>query len=97
MVACRSGKCLEDRRPGYGFLDRWISSDDSMDSGFAVGADPLRVFRVFNPFLPTRHRSTVVHSLVAGGAQSQWLQVCLPDGRKAQCLFSPYPDELGGL
>ena len=39
-------------------------------------------------FFPTRRRPTVDHSLVAGGAQRQWLQACLPDGHKPQCLFS---------
>ncbi len=33
-----------------------------------------------NPFLPTRRRPTVDHSLVAGGAQRHQLQACLPDG-----------------
>ncbi len=41
-----------------------------------------------NPFPPTRRRPTVDHSLVAGGAQRQWLQACLPDGHQPQCLFS---------
>ena len=31
-----------------------------------------------NPFPSTRRRPTVDHSLVAGGAQRQWLQACLP-------------------
>ena len=31
-----------------------------------------------NPFPSTRRRPTVDHSLVAGGAQRQWLQTCLP-------------------
>src|SRR5271157_1615455 len=39
-----------------------------------------------NPFLPTRRRSPVDHSLVAGGAQRQSLQACLPDRHTAQCL-----------
>src|SRR5271166_2118244 len=39
-------------------------------------------------FFPTRRRPTVDHSLVAGGAQGQWLQACLPDGLKPQCLLS---------
>src|SRR5271166_4399354 len=41
-----------------------------------------------NPFLLTRCRPTVDHSLVAGGAQRQSLQSRLPDGHTAQCLFS---------
>jgi len=31
---------------------------------------------------------TVEYSLAAGGAQRQWLQACLPDGHKPQCLLS---------
>src|SRR5271166_706222 len=42
-----------------------------------------------NPFPPTHRRPTVDHSLVAGGAQRQWLQACLPDGNQPQCLSSP--------
>ena len=42
-----------------------------------------------NPFPPTRRRPTVDHSLVAGGAQRQWLQACLPDDNQPQCLSSP--------
>ena len=44
-----------------------------------------------NPFPPTRRRPTVDHSLVAGGAQRQWLQACLPDGHQPQCppLYVP--------
>ena len=40
---------------------------------------------------PTRRRPTVDHSLVAGGAQRQWLQACLPDGHQPQCplLYVP--------
>src|SRR5208283_1199395 len=37
-----------------------------------------------NPFLPTRRRSTVDHSLVLRGAQGHPLQACLPDGHPAQ-------------
>src|SRR5271157_897156 len=40
------------------------------------------------PFLVTRCRPTVEHSLAAGDAQRQWLQA-LPDGHQPQCLFSP--------
>src|SRR5208337_5424961 len=43
-----------------------------------------------NPFLPTRLRPTVKHSLAAGDAQRQWLQARLPDDHTAQCLFSPW-------
>jgi hypothetical protein len=39
-----------------------------------------------DPFLPTRCRTTVEHSIVAGGAQCQWLQECLPNEHKAHCL-----------
>ena len=44
-------------------------------------------------FFPTRRRPTVDHSLVPRGAQRQWLQACLPDGRQPQCLLSPYPPD----
>ena len=37
-----------------------------------------------NLFLPTRRSPTVDHSLVAGGAQRQWLRACLPDGHQPQ-------------
>src|SRR5271165_1245039 len=43
----------------------------SMSPNQAIPADKI------NPFLPTRRRPTVDHSLVAGGAQGQWLQACL--------------------
>ncbi len=42
-----------------------------------------------NPFLPTRCRPTVKHSLAAGDAQRQWLQARLPHGHQPQCPFSP--------
>ena len=44
-----------------------------------------------NPFAPPRRRPTVDHSLVAGSAQRQWLQACLPDGHQPQCppLYVP--------
>jgi hypothetical protein len=42
-------------------------------------------------FFPTRRRPTVDHSLVAGGTRRQWLQACVPDGHKPQCMFSLYP------
>jgi hypothetical protein len=42
-----------------------------------------------NPFLPTRCRPTVEHSLAAGDAKRQWLQAHLPNGHQPQCLFSP--------
>ncbi len=45
--------------------------------------------RQIHPLLPTRRRSSVDRSLVAGGARRQWLQACLPDGHTTQCLFSP--------
>ena len=41
-----------------------------------------------NPLFLARRRRTLDHSLVAGGAQRQSLQACLPDGHTAQCLFS---------
>ena len=43
------------------------------------------------PFPSTRRRPTVDHYLVAGGAQRQWLQACLPDGHQPQCqpLYVP--------
>ncbi len=41
-----------------------------------------------NPSFFLARRRTVYHSPVAGGAQCQWLQACLPDGHTAQCLFS---------
>ena len=41
------------------------------------------------PFFPTRRRPTVDHSLVPGGARRQWLQACLPNSHKPQCMFSP--------
>jgi hypothetical protein len=41
-----------------------------------------------NPFLPTRCRPTIEHSLTAGDAQRQWLQARLPDGHQPQCPFS---------
>ena len=41
-----------------------------------------------NPFFLAGRRRTLDHSLVAGGAQRQSLQACLPDGHTAQCLFS---------
>ncbi len=31
-------------------------------------------------FFPSRHRSTVHDSLVAGGARGQWIHACLQDG-----------------
>jgi hypothetical protein len=40
----------------------------SMSPKQAIPADKI------NPFLPTRRRPTVDHSLVAGGAQGHWLQ-----------------------
>jgi len=41
-----------------------------------------------NPLFLARRRRTLDHSLVAGGAQRQSLQACLPDGHTVQCLFS---------
>ena len=83
-------------------LPHWLLPDT--DSRFAkdrTGPDlderPLYIHYVtepgdscgkIKPFFPTRHRPTVDHSLVAGGAQRQWLQARLPDGHTAQCLFS---------
>ncbi len=83
-------------------LPRWLLPDT--DSRFAkdrTGPDlderPLYIHYVtepgnscgkIKPFFPTRHHPTVDHSLVAGGAQRQWLQARLPDGHTAQCLFS---------
>src|SRR5271157_6397569 len=46
--------------------------------------EPGNCFGQLNPFLPARRHPTVGHSLVAGGAQRQWLQVSLPDGHTAQ-------------
>jgi hypothetical protein len=37
-------------------------------------------------FLPTRRRSTVHDSLVAGGDRGQWLHVCLQVGYQPRCL-----------
>src|SRR5271165_4837518 len=48
-----------------------------------------RFLRINQSVLSARRRPTVDHSLVAGGAQRQWLQACLPDGHKPQCMFSP--------
>ena len=44
-----------------------------------------------HPFLPTRRRPTVDHSLVGGGAQRHALRACLPDGHKPQCPSTPCP------
>ena len=44
-----------------------------------------------NPFLPTRRRPTVDHSLVGRGAQRQALRARLPDGHKPQCPSTPCP------
>jgi hypothetical protein len=56
-----------------------------MSPNQAIPADKI------DPFSPTRRRPTLDHSLVAGGAQRQWLQACLPDGHRPQCPSSLYP------
>ena len=50
----------------------------------------LRTNQSVPPRSPPR---TVDHSLVAGGAERQWLQACLPDGHQPQCLsvYVPHP------
>ena len=53
----------------------------SMSPNQAIPANKI------NPFLPTRRRPTVDHSLGAGDAQRQWVRACLPDGQKPQCLL----------
>src|SRR5271157_3436060 len=50
-----------------------------------------RFLRTNQSVLPARRRLTVDHSLVAGAAQRQWLQACLPDGHKPQCPSTPCP------
>src|SRR5271157_1729818 len=45
--------------------------------------------REINPLFLARRRRTLDHSLVAGGAQRQWLQARLRDGHQPQCLSSP--------
>ena len=44
-----------------------------------------RSFGQIELFLLTRRRSTVDHSLEAGGTQRHWHQACLPDGQRLQC------------
>jgi hypothetical protein len=51
-------------------------------------AEPGDSCAQFNPFLPTRRRSPVDRSLVAGGAPRQRLEACLPDAHRPQRLFS---------
>ena len=46
-------------------------------------------------FLPARRRTTVGRPLVAGGAQSQWLQACLPNGHEPYCPPLHVIDPLG--
>src|SRR5271157_5799070 len=55
---------------------------------FQYDTEPGDFYGQNNLFLSTR-RSPVDRSLVAGGAQRQSLQACLPHGHTAQWLFSP--------
>ncbi len=66
----------------------WLSASHNSDIRSFV-SHPLYIQYVtepgdscgkINPFLPTRCRPTVEHSLAAGNAQPQWLQAYLPDG-----------------
>ena len=56
---------------------------------FKHGTKPGDLDGKNHPFVLARRRRTLDHSLVAGGAQRQSLQACLPDGHTAQCPFSP--------
>src|SRR5208283_529611 len=47
-----------------------------------------RFVRTNQEILPTRRRSTVDHSLVAGGAPRQRLEACLPDPHQPRSLLS---------
>src|SRR5271157_4760584 len=47
--------------------------------------EPGNFFGQINPFLPARRRPTVDHSLMAGGAQRQELQTCLPVRSGSRC------------
>ena len=57
-------------------------------SSFQVPQSGISDCGKINPFLPTRSRPAVEHSLATGDAQRQWLQR-LPDGHQPQCPFSP--------
>src|SRR5208282_5833054 len=54
-------------------------------------------FGKINRFLPTRRRSPVHRSLVAGGAPRQRLEACLPDAHQPQCPFSRCPPLFPGI
>jgi len=53
--------------------------------------EPGNFFGQINPFLPSRRRPGVEHSLLAGGAQRQGLQTYRPDGQLNSLLFPPLP------
>ena len=59
------------------------------EPSISLCAEPGDSCGQIHPFLPTRRRSPVDRSLVAGGAQPQFVQACLPDGHPPQCPFSP--------
>ena len=60
----------------------------SHPSTFQYVTEPGDACGKINPFLPTRCRPTVEHSLSAGDTQHSACQTCLPEGHTAQCLFS---------